>query len=216
MREVMTAQADDDIRCKIHTRMIERRNSFHNTTQSLSHLTENLQLLKSSNTTNLCHTADSMDNYLSEQNRKFNQLITRNLDFVKLNQSESQIEIDAFLDSIDDPTKQKLYHSLEQEMTFDQESINNMTLLEKIEMILVLLVKLNFLLIRYLIPLSQKFYHKFMNNQLMIFNNNNLNRLLGMIIKFINHIERGDQEEESSLGLWNVLRVAEEFARQCR
>lgn len=62
-------------------------------------------------------------------------------------------------------------------------------LIDKIESLMVILVRLSFIGMKFVIPLTTLAYHKFKNNDMMIFNNKNFNRLLSFLIKFMEALE---------------------------
>lgn len=167
-----------------------------------------------------------VDGYLTEQNRKFNQLIDKNLNYVAHNNltdiykepnqtgmplfesggnydndEYNLILMDKFLMNLDDSNKLKLYQKLSQEFSptnrmlqyslfnEDKSYIKTLTLFEKCELVMILMIKLNFLLIKYSVPITKKLYNKFVNNQIYLLNNDNFNRLLNLTIKLLNNLE---------------------------
>ncbi|EGV61442.1 hypothetical protein CANTEDRAFT_135398 [Yamadazyma tenuis ATCC 10573] len=64
-----------------------------------------------------------------------------------------------------------------------------MGMFEKIEVVTMLMVKLNFLIIRYSIPFSKMLYVKFTSNQMYVVNNNNFNKLLGLAIRMMSRAD---------------------------
>lgn len=171
---------------------------------------------------------EDVDGYLTQQNRKFNQLIDKNLNYVAHNNltdvykepgSNSSprdmfdsnqrygdddynlLLMDKFIMSLDENNKIKLYQKLSQELgpsnkmmhysllNEDKNYIKTLTVFEKCELVMILMIKLNFLLIKYSVPITKKLYNKFVTNQMFLLNNDNFNRLLNLIIKLLNNLE---------------------------
>lgn len=169
---------------------------------------------------------EDVDGYLTEQNRKFNQLIDKNLDYVahgnltdiykddspprnggrKLGFDQEDYNLvlmDRVLMNLDDESRFKLYQKLANEfnppannrmiqyslLNQDKDYIKTLSAFEKCELVMILMIKLNFLLLKYSIPMTKRLYRKFMSNQLLLVNNDNFNRLLNLIIKLLNNLE---------------------------
>lgn len=104
-------------------------------------------------------------------------------------------EVERLLDSVDEATKFKIHQQLNKE--FDHEtSIEHLTNLEKVEILIILIIKINFLLIKKSIPVTKQLYQKFTSNQLLLFNNHNFNKLLNYLIKFFNAIDNNYNHDE--------------------
>lgn len=189
-----------------------------------------------------------VDGYLTEQNRKFNQLIDKNLNYVAHNnltdiykqQNYQDLDdtynlslvllplapqINHFLSTLDDDHKFKLYQKLSQEfnpsnrmiqyslLNHDQDYIKTLTVFEKFELVLILIIKLNFLLIKYSVPITKRLYKKFMNNQLLLVNNDNFNRLLNLVIKLLNNLETNYYQKRSGADI-NIDDLGEDITEQ--
>lgn len=99
-----------------------------------------------------------------------------------------EAQIDTFVKSLDDRTKVGLYSFLKQ----DFETVNdlkNATTLDKIQAFLIISIKLTIVGVKLFIPICKYLYHKFRNNQLYFFNNNNLSSLWDYILKFMSYLE---------------------------
>lgn len=81
------------------------------------------------------------------------------------------------------------------EIKLNENYYNKLTLLDKIEIIIIFLIKLNFLILRYSIPISKKIYNKFYSNKIYLLNYYNFNKFLNLIIGIMNTIEIKFHEE---------------------
>lgn len=81
------------------------------------------------------------------------------------------------------------------EIKLNENYYNKLTLLDKIEIIIIFLIKLNFLILRYSIPISKKIYNKFYSNNIYLLNYYNFNKFLNLIIGIMNTIEIKFHEE---------------------
>lgn len=66
---------------------------------------------------------------------------------------------------------------------------SNDSMIDKIELIILLSVRLGFIGLKFFIPITQLIYTKFKNNEMVVFNNNNLSRLLGVAIHMMESLE---------------------------
>lgn len=67
--------------------------------------------------------------------------------------------------------------------------LSDTPLAEKIETMMILLIRLAFIGFRLFVPVTTALYHKFINNQLMVFNNRNFNRFLNKVIHTMESVE---------------------------
>lgn len=106
-------------------------------------------------------------------------------------------EINHFLTSIDDSTKLVLYKKLKRELDsldIQTERPEDHDFFDILQDLCVTFIKFFFTLLRILLPLAIRLYGKFRNNEMFIFNQNNLN-------KFLIFVEGTLREVESSLKL---------------
>lgn len=136
---------------------------------------------------------------LSQQNiidqRKFDQLMT-NLD--------DEVKIDIFLDSLDEKTKINLLHLLrkdlnmynQQDTTLSPQSAvqnlyynENISTIDKIQIFIIISVKLFITGIKLFIPITKYLLYKFQQNQMYIFNAKNMQNIFNFLIKFMNYLD---------------------------
>lgn len=136
---------------------------------------------------------------LSQQNiidqRKFDQLMT-NLD--------DEVKIDIFLDSLDEKTKINLLHLLRKDLNmYNQEDDTlspqsavrnlyyneNISTIDKVQIFIIISVKLFITGIKLFIPITKYLIHKFQQNQMYIFNAKNMNKFFNFLIKFMNYLD---------------------------
>ncbi|KAI5948883.1 hypothetical protein KGF57_005076 [Candida theae] len=127
--------------------------------------------------------------------RKFDQLMS-NLD--------DEVKIDIFLDSLDEKTKINLLHSLRKDLNmYNQQDAKlspqaavhnlyyneNISTIDKIQIFIIISVKLFITGIKLFIPITKYFIHKFQQNQMYIFNAKNMNKFFNFLIKFMNYLD---------------------------
>lgn len=66
---------------------------------------------------------------------------------------------------------------------------NNRAMIDKVELITLLWVRLGFIGLKLVIPATKLLYIKFKNNDMVVFNNRNLNKLLGVAIRLMESLE---------------------------
>lgn len=122
----------------------------------------------------------------------------------------SAVTFDSFLDSLDYDTKIQLLKMLRRDLgltnddelerlVMNENDIEKLTsmhkfettgpVIDKIQLFVLILIKLMFIGIKLMIPISYLIYTKFVENQLFLFNNKNFNKLLLVCIKFMRTLE---------------------------
>lgn len=71
--------------------------------------------------------------------------------------------------------------------------------IDKLELLVIVLIRLGFLSMRYLIPLSTHFYHKFCGNEVLLFNSRNFNRLMLYVISLMETLEEKLNDDKLQL-----------------
>mmetsp|Transcript_2985 Transcript_2985/g.2906 ORF Transcript_2985/g.2906 Transcript_2985/m.2906 type:complete len:525 (-) Transcript_2985:182-1756(-) len=126
---------------------------------------------------------------------------------------DNKSSVDPLLASLDYDTKVELFTKLREELCYDQEGINaaarnriipvdedtdndtpndeinNDILIDKLQLCVIISIKLLFTGLKLTIPLSKLLYHKFINDQLFIVNNKNANKFLSFIIRNMKYLE---------------------------
>ncbi|CAH6719363.1 hypothetical protein CLIB1444_02S06788 [[Candida] jaroonii] len=237
------------LRDKIHNNLMRRRFSSESEYFSIDDQTSMLSGRPSSSgnmstKSMISERNERINKYLEDQNTKFNKLIEKNLNYVSHTNLKdiykfdnlNDEKIDEFLSKIDNESKYKIYSKLEKE--YKTNNFENLTVLSKIEILIILIIKIDFLILKYSLPISKVFYRKFISNQMILVNNNNFNKLLTIMINFINNFENFDFKEDEKFedindnnekkwvkpSIWNivqnyyslnsVLNAAEEFVNQ--
>lgn len=117
--------------------------------------------------------------------------------------SSDEAVIESFIDSLDHKTKISLLRQLKADLELSghddlmriSEEISkaqknpSQLLIDKIESLMIILVRLSFIGMKFIIPLITLAYHKFKNNDVFVFNNKNFNRLLSFLIRFMETLE---------------------------
>ncbi|KAI5954321.1 hypothetical protein KGF54_002096 [Candida jiufengensis] len=114
---------------------------------------------------------------------------------------DDEVKIDIFLDSLDRETKLNLYQSLRKDLNIlgddstPGENIrsiyydSNMSTLDKIQMFIIVSIKLFMTGIKLFIPITKYMIYKFQKNDFFIFNSKNCNKFIDFILKFMNYID---------------------------
>lgn len=113
------------------------------------------------------------------------------------------------LDTMDYNEKVKLLRQLQRDLGLNNESdMTNFTqelsqkdrpLVDKIQMLMILLIRLAFMGFKLFVPISTAIYTKFKNNELMVLNNRNFNKLLNTVIHVMETMEeRLDNETNNT------------------
>lgn len=220
---------------KIHKKIIKRRNSpsvggYTTCSSSPRSFNTSSEDILQMDYEDYEYNTSTIEDYLEDQNKKFNHLIEKNLKYVgysndlsecyKLNEFSDE-QVDLFLQKVNKDTKIKMHNKLNSEFqshsnkysyderVADEMFLNNLSLLEKFEIIVIFIIKLNFLIIKYSLPLSKFVYHKFVSNQLILFNRNNFNKFVNLIIKLINNIDQNYQGQNFETTNLNNVREFE-------
>ncbi|RCK63587.1 hypothetical protein Cantr_09698 [Candida viswanathii] len=118
-----------------------------------------------------------------------------------MNDLNSEDEVDIFIESLDDKTKVMLYELLKNDLgdhhhqnnrsgTFREVYYNkNVSALDKLQMFLIIWVKLWIASIKLFIPVTRYLIYKFQNNHLFLFNMKNIERLVDLILRFMNYLD---------------------------
>lgn len=111
-----------------------------------------------------------------------------------------QVPLGAVLDRLDYNEKVMLLRRLHQDLgiTYDSGAskysygrpvLKDTPLAEKIQMMMILLIRLAFIGMRLFVPVTTALYHKFVNNQLLVVNSRNFNRFLNSVIHTMESVE---------------------------
>lgn len=126
---------------------------------------------------------------------------------------DNKSSVDSLLVSLDYDTKVKLFTQLREELCYDEEGIcaagrnrfmsvdedmcndttndktENDLLVDKLQLCIIISIKLLFMGLKLTIPLSKILYQRFINNQMFIVNSKNANKFLSFIIKIMRSLE---------------------------
>ncbi|RCK63103.1 hypothetical protein Cantr_09686 [Candida viswanathii] len=110
---------------------------------------------------------------------------------------DDEIKVDIFLDSLDDKTKVMLYELLKHDLKDyhhdgefkDLYHSKNVSPLDKLQVFVIISVKLVFTGLKLFIPITKYLIHKFRENQLFIFNKKNVERLVDLVLTFMNYLD---------------------------
>ncbi|RLV93360.1 hypothetical protein JA1_002507 [Spathaspora sp. JA1] len=106
---------------------------------------------------------------------------------------DDEIKIDIFLDSLDQETKLNLYNSLKRHLQLQEDndlySKENKSIIDKIQLLLIISIKLYMTGLKLIIPLTKYIYHKFQNNQFYLFNSKNADKLFDSLLKLMNYLD---------------------------
>lgn len=215
---VTSDEGNRQLRDKIHNNLIKRRFNSESEYYSIDDLTSMISG-KPSNVSTRSITSERderINKYLEDQNNKFNKLIEKNLNYVSHNNLKdiykfdtlNEEKIDEFLSKIDDESKYKIYTKLDKE--YKTNNFENLTILSKIEILIILIIKIDFLILKYSLPILKVFYKKFISNQMILVNNNNFNKLLTLMINFINNFENFDFKEDENYQQLNEINETNE------
>lgn len=114
-----------------------------------------------------------------------------------------EFPVDNFLDSLDYNTKVRLMKQLRVDLGLtENDDLSKLSIelerhlksapslmIDKLELLMVVSVRLAFLGMKFLIPISTLLYLKFKNNEVLLFNSKNFNRLLSFVIGFMERLE---------------------------
>ncbi|KAL6450938.1 hypothetical protein SBY92_001187 [Candida maltosa Xu316] len=123
----------------------------------------------------------------SPQKAHFDQLMTH---------LDDEIKVDIFIDTLDDKTKLMLYESLKHDLKdYRQQQENSLrdiyhaSPLDKIQIFIIISVKLFITGIKLFVPITKYLIHKFQNNQLFIFNMKNVEKFIDLVLRFMNYLD---------------------------
>lgn len=110
---------------------------------------------------------------------------------------DSEIKVDIFIDSLEDETKVMLYELLKHDLKdyhHDGEFKNlyhskNVSPLDKLQVFVIISIKLVFTGLKLFIPITKYLIYKFKENQLYIFNKKNMERLIDLVLTFMNYLD---------------------------
>lgn len=126
---------------------------------------------------------------------------------------DNKSPVDSLLVSLDYDTKVELFTQLREELCYDEEGISatsrnrfmpvdedmcddttndkteNDLLIDKLQLCIIISIKLLFMGLKLTIPLSKILYQRFINNQIFIVNSKNANKFLSFIIKIMRSLE---------------------------
>lgn len=110
---------------------------------------------------------------------------------------DDEIKVDIFIDSLDNKTKVMLYELLKHDLKDfhpDEEFKNlynteNVSPLDKLQVFVIISIKLVFAGLKLFIPITKYLIHKFKENQMFIFNRKNMERLIDLVLTFMNYLD---------------------------
>ncbi|EMG46083.1 hypothetical protein G210_3686 [Candida maltosa Xu316] len=124
---------------------------------------------------------------IAEEQAHFDQLMTH---------LDDEIKVDIFIDTLDDKTKLMLYESLKHDLKdYRQQQENSLrdiyhaSPLDKIQIFIIISVKLFITGIKLFVPITKYLIHKFQNNQLFIFNMKNVEKFIDLVLRFMNYLD---------------------------
>lgn len=115
---------------------------------------------------------------------------------------DNDIKMDIFIDSLDTPIKIKLLQELSQDLAKKEfldlhefkdhvnAPVENQILMDKIQDFLIISIKFIVVCLKLSIPLMKYLYIKFANNELVLFNEKNLNKFFNFILKLMKIMEK--------------------------